>query len=101
MFEEELKQHLFDVDFRIYLYSEELIENGVCNDDMYYLLKLCIESNYQVLHDSLLTTNYSIYTEWIKNNMNKNNYYSKWLKKMKNDEDEEHLRRYERIMKRV
>ena len=33
--------------------------------------------------------------------MNKNNYYSKWLKKMKNDEDEEHLRRYERIMKRV
>lgn len=101
MFEQELKQHLIDVEVRVQLYSEELMENGVCNNDIDDLLELCIESNYQGLHDLLLTTNYSIYTEWIKNNINNNNSYSKWLKIMKKDEDEKHLRRYQRVMKRV
>ncbi len=101
MFENKLEEQLNDVNIRIKLYYDELIENNVCNDEINELIELCIESNYQEIHDSLLTINYSEYNQWIKKNIDNNNYYSIWLKKIKKYEDEAHLRRYERIMKRV
>lgn len=101
MIENKLEQELNDVNERVELYRQELIENDVCNNDADKLIELCIESNYQEIHDSLLTLNYSAYNQWIKKNINNNNSYSIWVKKVKKDEDEQHLRRYERIMKRV
>lgn len=101
MFENKLQQELNDVNFRIELYRQELIENNVCNNEADELIELCIESNYQEIHDSLLTLNYSEYNQWINKNINMNNSYSRWVKKVKKDEDEQHLRRYQRIMKRV
>jgi hypothetical protein len=99
--EHKLQQELNEVNYRVELYRKELIENNIFNDDADELIELCIESNYQEIHDSLLTLNYSVYNQWIKKNINNNNSYSRWLKKIKKDEDEQHLRRYERIMKRV
>jgi type IV secretory pathway component VirB8 len=99
--EYELEQHLNDANDRVELYREELIKHDVCNNDIDELLELCVESNYQQIHDILLTNNYSEYNQWIKNNIDKNKSYCQWLKKVKKDEDEEYLRRYQRIMKRV
>ena len=101
MFENKLEQQLNDIDARVELYREELIENNVYNNDANELIKLCIESNYQEIHDSLLTLNYSEYNQWIKINIDNDDSYSKWLNKIKKDEDEQHLRRYQKIMKRV
>jgi hypothetical protein len=101
MFENKLQQELNDVNYRVELYRQELIENNVCNNESVELIELCIESNYQEIHNSLLTLNYSEYNQWINKNINMNNSYSRWVKKVKKDEDEQHLRRYERIMKRV
>lgn len=101
MFENKLQQELNDVNYRIELYRQELIENNVCNNEADELIELCVESNYQEIHDSLLTLNYSEYNQWINKNINMNNSYSRWVNKVKKDEDEQHLRRYERIMKRV
>lgn len=101
MIETKLQQELNDVNYRVELYRQELIENNVCNNDSDELIELCIESNYQEIHDSLLTLNYSEYNQWINKNINMNNSYCRWIKKVKKDEDEQHLRRYQRIMKRV
>lgn len=101
MFENKLQQELNDVNYRVELYRQELIENNVCNNEADELIELCIESNYQEIHDSLLTLNYSEYNQWINKNINMNNSYSRWVKKVKKNEDEQHLRRYQRIMKRV
>ena len=101
MFENKLQQELNDVNYRVELYRQELIENNVCNNEVDELIELCIESNYQEIHDSLLTLNYSEYNQWINKNINMNNSYSRWVNKVKKDEDEKHLRRYQRIMKRV
>jgi hypothetical protein len=101
MFENNLKQQLDDVSDRVNLYRRELEENNVCNKDIHDLIELCIESNYHEIHNMLSTTNYSEYNQWVKQNINKNNSFSRWLMKVKQDEDEEHLRRYQKIMKRI
>lgn len=99
--ENKLEQELNDANYRVELYRQELIKNNIYNDDADELIELCIESNYQEIHDSLLTLNYSVYNQWIKKNINNNNSYSRWVNKIKKDEDDQHLRRYQRIMKRV
>jgi hypothetical protein len=101
MFENKLQRELNDINYRVELYRQELIENNVCNNESDELIELCIESNYQEIHDSLLTLNYSEYNQWINENINMNNSYCRWVKKLKKDEDENHLRRYQKIMKRV
>lgn len=101
MIENKLEQELNDVNERVEFYRQELVENNISGDDANELIELCIESNYQEIHDSLLTLHYSEYNQWIKKNVDRNNSYSKWVKKVKKDENEQHLRRYERIMKRV
>jgi uncharacterized membrane-anchored protein YhcB (DUF1043 family) len=101
MFENKLQQKLNDVNYRVELYRQELIEHNVCNNETDELIELCIEANYQEIHDSLLTLNYSEYNQWINKNINMNDSYSRWVNKVKKYEDEKHLRRYQKIMKRV
>lgn len=101
MFQNKLEEELNEVNYRVDLYRKELIENNICNNDADELIELCIESNYQEIHDSLLTLNYAEYNHWIKKNINNDNSYCRWIKKVKKDEDDQHLRRYQRIMKRV
>ena len=101
MFENNVKQYLDDVEDRVNLFRQELIENNVSNNDARDLVELCIESNYGTIHNILSSENYSAYNQWIKQNINKNNSFSEWLRKVKQDEDEQHMRRYQRVMKRV
>lgn len=101
MIQNKLEQQLNYINYRVEVYRQELIENNICNNDIDELIELSVESNYQEIHDLLSTLNYSAYNQWINENIDNNNSYSRWVKKVKKDEDEKHLRRYQRIMKRV
>jgi hypothetical protein len=101
MFANMLEEHLDDANDRVNLYFQELMENNICNKDARELVELCLESNYHAIHNMMSTTHYSEYNQWIKQNMNQNNSFCKWVKKLKQDEDEDHLCRYQKIMKRV
>jgi hypothetical protein len=102
-----LEEYLMDAYHRVDMYKKELEEYNVINDDLHGLIELCIEANFQATHDILLNEHYFEYNQWMKENKENvgvnqnNNSYCKWLKKIKKEEDEEYLRRYNRRMKKV
>ena len=99
-----LKGYLMDAYHRVDIYKKELEEYNVTNDDARGLIELCIEANFQATHDILLNEHYFEYSQWMKENVHINqndNSYCDWLKKIKKEEDEDYLRRYNRRMKKV
>lgn len=99
-----LKEQLIDVNCRVDIYKTELKEFNINNDDANELIELCIESNFQAIHDILMNECYFEYNQWMKENIcnnDNNNSYCVWLKKIRNEEDEKYLCRYNRRMKKV
>jgi hypothetical protein len=99
-----LEEYLINAYYCVDIYKKELEECNVTNDDAHGLIELCVESNFQMIHDILLNNHYFEYNQWMKENVGVNrddNSYCDWLKKIKKEEDEEYLRRYNRRMKKV
>jgi hypothetical protein len=98
-----LKEQLIDASCRVDIYKTELKECNINDIDADELIELCIESNFQAIHDILLNECYFEYNQWMKENIcnnGNNNSYCVWLKKIRNEEDEEYLCRYNRRMKK-
>lgn len=96
-----LKEHLFDANERVESYKKELEEHDISDDDKNILTQLCIEANFQAIHDMMTNQYYFEYNEWIKRNATKKDDYCMWVSKIKNEENEKYLDRYNRRMKKV
>ena len=97
-FETILFEYLADADLRVQLYSQELKDNNIDDEE---LLQLCIESNYQFIHDSLCANYYETYKSWRQNARQLTNNYSRWLEKQEIELEEIHCKRYEKYQSRL
>jgi|LakMenE18May11ns_1017448.scaffolds.fasta_scaffold9026023_1 hypothetical protein len=100
MFQIKFEEYMCDIYVRLGLYRIELEENNVGKNNTDDLIQLCIESNFHLIHDLFSKENYQEYQEWINENLNKNNLYINWLNKIKKEDDERHLVRYNKIARR-
>lgn len=95
---EEMLVNAYDM---IDTHKTHLKEYNLANDELDEIIQLYTESVFQFTHDSMMNQYYFIYNQWMKENINKKDDYCEWLKRIRREEDEEYLRRYNRRMKKV